>query len=100
MKILELQQKGFMQHLRERWLQGVCKTPYTESGGKKKEYRALLERNFATSTIMHTYALPALTRLGFAAHRTRRNSPGLPIFSVSVFEQELSEQGAVSRKSQ
>ena len=35
-KILELQQKGFMQHLRERWLQGVCKTPYSESGGKKK----------------------------------------------------------------
>ena len=60
MKILELQQKGFMQHLRERWLQGVCKTPYTESGGEKKEYRALLERNFATSTIMHTYALPPL----------------------------------------
>ena len=31
-KILELRQKGFVKHLRQRWLQGVCEMPTLESG--------------------------------------------------------------------
>ena len=82
-----------MQHLRERWLQGVCKTvPYTESGGEKKEYRALyyLKEIFQLQQCKPILYLPYEIRFRCSSYAAKL--AGLPIFAVSFFEQELSEQ--------
>ena len=79
-----------MQHLRERWLQGVCKTPYTESGGEKKSTGLYLKEIFQLQQCKPIPYLPYEIRFRRSSYAAKL--AGLPIFAVSFFEQELSEQ--------